>query len=271
MNLWHPDGKPSHVPEFQLDEHSNTPTAVKVSCMAEERETIGPYLWSSCTRHSLAFNTHDQTPVFECEHNFDMDASLCQLVADPSNVNLTPEQKELLLWHLKLGISMSHIQELMVPHRAKDTNGLQDVIPCVITPAFKTAATCPIPCCCELACACCCPIGATKQLAVEETAGILSANQYQVGDLVSMNQFVSGTPGWLFSCYGREAQHNRFHGGTIFNDAASGAIWAEHQVSLGAGETIYAKDQFEEWLYELGCVEVPRYHSDNGVFTAAEF
>ena len=66
MNLWHPDGKPSHVLEFQLDEHSNTPTAVNVSCMAEERETIGPFLWSSCTRHSLAFNTHDQAPVFEC-------------------------------------------------------------------------------------------------------------------------------------------------------------------------------------------------------------
>ena len=33
MNLlWHPDGKPSHVLEFQLDEHSNTPTAVNVSC-----------------------------------------------------------------------------------------------------------------------------------------------------------------------------------------------------------------------------------------------
>jgi hypothetical protein len=115
------------------------------------------------------------------------------------------------------------------------------------------------------------PTGATKQLAVEEKAGILSANQYQVGDLVSMDQFVSGTPGKLFTGYGCEPQHNRFHGGTIFNDAASGAIWVEHQVSLGVGETICAKEQFEKWLYELSCVEGARYHSDNGVFTAAEF
>jgi hypothetical protein len=85
MNLWRPDGKPSHVLEFQLDEHSYTPTAVNVSCTAEERETIGPYPWSSCTRHSLAFNTNDQSPVFECEHNFDTDASLLQSVANPSN------------------------------------------------------------------------------------------------------------------------------------------------------------------------------------------
>jgi hypothetical protein len=174
MNLWRPDGKPSHVLEFQLDKHSNTPTAVNVSCMAEEQETTGPYLWSSCARHSLAFNAHDQYPVFECEHNFDTHASLLQSVANPSNDNLTPGQKELLLWHWRLGISMSRIQELMVSHRAKDENGLQDAMPCLITPAFKTAATCPILCCaaCELARAHCHPTGATKQLAVEEKAGI---------------------------------------------------------------------------------------------------
>jgi hypothetical protein len=85
--------------------------------------------------------------VFECEHNFDMDASLLPLVPHPPYVNLTPGQKELPLWHWRLGISMSHIQELMVPHWSKDENGMQDVMPCMITPAFKTAATCPIPCC----------------------------------------------------------------------------------------------------------------------------
>ncbi len=169
-------------------------------------------------------------------------------MADQSNVNLTPGQKELQLWHWRLGISMSCIQERMVPHRAKDENRLQDVMPCLITPAFKTAATCPIPCCaaCAVAHACCHPTGATKLLAVEEKAGILSANQYQVRDLVSMDQFVSGTPVWLFSGYERKIQHNWFHGGTIFNDAASGAIWVEHQVSLGASETICAKERFKE-------------------------
>ncbi len=86
-----------------------------------------------------------------------------------------------------------------------------------------------------------------------------------------MDQFVSGTPGQFFYGYVREAQQNQFHGGTIFNDAASGAIWVEHQVSLGAGETTCANEQFEEWLYELSCVEVAQYHSDNSVFTAAEF
>jgi hypothetical protein len=66
---------------------------------------------------------HDQAPVFECEHNFDMDASLFPSVVDPSNVNLTPGQKELLLWNWILGISMSCIQELMVSHWAKNLMG----------------------------------------------------------------------------------------------------------------------------------------------------
>lgn len=138
---------------------------------------------------------------------------------------------------------------------------------------FKMAATCPIPKCtvCELGRARRRPTRSTKQLAVDEKAGILSANQYRPGDFVSMDQFISGTPGCLFSGYGREADHNRFQGGTIFNDAASGAIRVKQQVSLGAGETICAKERFEEWLYDLCCVEVKPYHSDNGVFTAAEF
>ena len=150
----------------------------------------------------------------------------------------------------------------MVPHHAKDANGLQDMMPCVITPKFKTAATCPIPCCaaCSLGCARRHPTGSTKQLAMDEKADILAANAYQLEDLVSMDQFD-----------GREAQHNCFQGGTIFNEAASGAIWVEHQVSLGAGETLCAKDQFEEWLYKLSCMEVKRHHSDNGVFSATEF
>jgi hypothetical protein len=105
------------------------------------------------------------------------------------------------------------------------------MMPCVINPIFKTAATCPIPLCafCKLAWARHWPTGSTRQLAVEEKVGILSANQYQPGNLILMDQFVSGTPGWLCSGDGSEPQYNHFQGGTIFNDAASGTIWVEHQ------------------------------------------
>ena len=72
--------------------------------------------------------------------------------------------------------------------------------------------------------------------------------------------------------FGREGVNNRFHGGTIFNDAATGAIWVENQVLLGAGETILgAKERFEEWMFEHATVDVKHIHSDNGVFAANEF
>ncbi|KAL7465925.1 hypothetical protein ACHAXS_006230 [Conticribra weissflogii] len=86
-----------------------------------------------------------------------------------------------------------------------------------------------------------------------------------------MDQFVVKTPGRLPTGYGREAAHNKYTGGTIFHDAASGFIGIENQVSLGVFETIGAKQKFEQWLWELACVEVSHYRSDNGVFTGEEF
>ena len=62
-----------------------------------------------------------------------------------------------------------------------------------------------------------------------------------------------------------------FHGGTIFRDAASKYIYVRNQVSLGAGETVTAKREFEDFLWETARVSVKHYHSDNGVFTAEMF
>ena len=41
-----------------------------------------------------------------------------------------------------------------------------------------------------------------------------------------------------------------YQGGTIYNDAASGLIWVENHVSLGASETIMGKERFKQWLYD---------------------
>jgi transposase InsO family protein len=71
--------------------------------------------------------------------------------------------------------------------------------------------------------------------------------------------------------YGREADSNSYHGGTIFRDAASKYIHVENQVSLSAGETVMSKLKFEEWLWEQARVSVRHYHSDNGVFTSELF
>ena len=93
----------------------------------------------------------------------------------------------------------------------------------------------------------------------------------EVGDFVSTDQFVCRTPGRLPSGYGCEGRNGRFNGGTIYNDAASGLIWVENQVSLGASETIMGKERFEQWLYYTACVEVKHFHGDNGIFSSEEY
>ena len=97
------------------------------------------------------------------------------------------------------------------------------------------------------------------------------SNKYEAGDFGSTDQFVVKTPGRLPSGYGRERLGLCYHGGTIYNDAATGTIWVENQVSLGANETVVGKTRFEEWLWDQAAAQVTHYHSDNGIFVAGEY
>ena len=93
-----------------------------------------------------------------------------------------------------------------------------------------------------------CKPNVVKLKAVPEEAGALSWDKYEVGDFVSLDQYVVKTTGRLPTGFGRESFVNMFHGGTIFRDAALKYIYVQKQVSLGASETVNAKMRFEEWL-----------------------
>ena len=84
---------------------------------------------------------------------------------------------------------------------------------------------------------------------------------------MSTDQLVCRTPGRLPNGYGREDLNSRFHGGTIYNNGASGLIWVETQVSLGSRETIMGKERFEQWFHDIACVEVKHFHGNNGIFS----
>ena len=60
-------------------------------------------------------------------------------------------------------------------------------------------------------------------------------------------------------------------GEVSYNDAASGLIWVENQVSLGANETVMGKSHFEQWLWDMAYAEVKHYHGDNVIFYAEEY
>ncbi len=49
------------------------------------------------------------------------------------------------------------------------------------------------------------------------------------------------------------------------------AMEAENQVSFGAGETLIAKECFEQWLRDSASTEICHLHSDNGIFNAKLF
>ena len=57
-------------------------------------------------------------------------------VAWEENQNLSSAQKELLLWHWKLGISMHHIQESMKVSEMKEPNGRIRTMDRVIVPKY---------------------------------------------------------------------------------------------------------------------------------------
>jgi len=48
-------------------------------------------------------------------------------------------------------------------------------------------------------------------------------------------------------------------------------IWVENQVSHGASETIIDKERFEQWLYDIACIEVKKIHGDNGISSSEEY
>jgi hypothetical protein len=70
--------------------------------------------------------------------------------------------------------------------------------------------------------------------------------------------------------YGRESKEWHLQGKAIYIDAASGLIWVENQVSLGANETVMGMAPFEQWLWDMAYAKVKHYHGNNGIVSAEE-
>ena len=97
---------------------------------------------------------------------------------------------------------------------------------------------------------------------------IFYRDKYKTGVFVSSDQFVMKTSVQLPSGFVREGPNSCFHGGTIFNDDTTGIIWVDNHISLGSGETVTLKKQFEEWLWKQYYVEVQHYHGYNRIINA---
>ena len=190
-----------------------------------------------------------------------------------ANKNISGAQKESMLWHLELGMHMSHVHCLTKVSVMHEPNERVSAVEWVIVPKVNVAANCEITLCksCNLSRARQRKAKVVRSKATKSSVGAISQDKYVYGDFVSMDQCVVKEPDQLPTGLSRDTDHNRFHGGTILCDASLKYIFIKNQVSLGAGKAILSKHDFESWLWDTARVVVKYYHSGNGVFTAETF
>ena len=191
-------------------------------------------------------------------------------IVDTTNQNMNRHQKELLLWHWKLGHAhMGWIQSLAaVPEQRGDNVGMRPIIQ---TKANSQMSSCERPLCtaCELSKA----TRRTREGARQCTGGCEAAirsSSLQPGDQVLIDQYQSSFPGRLPHTKGKEKKKDQYTGGTIFVDHASGLVSISHQVSLKVGETLRSKRKFEQQAKQFG-VKIKSYRADNVPFGLDEF
>ena len=181
-----------------------------------------------------------------------MDEALLQTdILDPSNANLSLPQKELLGWHNKLGhYNLSWVQKLARPRKGDDA----PLIPMRYPSASSTPPT-------AIKCHAC-RLG--KSVRTPDGTH-LDKDITRFGSKVATDQFVSSVKGRRFETRGKEADGQKFAGGTIFVDLSSGYVEVHPQVSLNVAETIASNRRFERMLNIHG-PDVHHYLGDNGVY-----
>jgi transposase InsO family protein len=267
------DGRIVDIP---IDHATNLPL-IKGSfvCTAAEKEKFKSTYVSYSEPITINVPTLNNEDKFESESNI---AARCyNCVTDKDNTNITGPAKELLHWHHRICLNMKDTQDLMKPQVIYDQSGkMIGTAPPVIPTVYKSTKNikpADYPCCqaCKLATAKTRSTGTSTSKPVASKEGILSRDKYEPGDMISSDQYVVNTPGRLESGFGRDAHQNCYHGGTIYQDAASNLVRVQNQVSLGAGETVMGKTAFEDWIWDLAGVLAKQYHSDNGIFASQHY
>ncbi len=246
-------------PQIYLEAHKKTfgkpPGHFEIhwdhSCFAFTDGSMVTMQFDNTTHLPILHTFQDATKVAE--------SLLTSCVTDEMNQNLTSLQKLMLQWHFKLGhIGFQHLQWIARQGwlgKLAEKFGVSSVAP------PKCAA-------CQFGRQQCNPTAGSKTK--KENEGALSKNKLQPGDLVFSDQYESRVPGRIFNARGTKINSEKYCGGTLFCDAATGLISVHHQISLTAMETIESKLKFEREAFVAGHT-IKAYHTDNGVYTAKQF
>lgn len=187
-------------------------------------------------------------------------------VADETNQNLTAAQKELLQWHWRLGhCHFQWIQRLAARRTEAPTSP-------ILQTRQQNVSACPNPIC------------AACQLAKQNRRGPRTVTHHQLpgrdmalrqgdlmpGDTISIDQYMSTVRGRLAHTKGKELKKDKYVGGTIFVDHASGYIHLGNQVTLQIGDTLRSKLSFEQFAKHCG-ITLRTFRADNAPFQARAF
>ena len=170
-----------------------------------------------------------------------------------SNINLTAPQKELLLIHHKWGHAyLRWCQSLM----CKKSDGSEPLF----HPKYPAIANLDTT---HLQCDTCVTAKATKvghmeaERAAQFQKMMIRKGDLKPGDMVSLDQYHSSTPGRLPDSAGKEHLANCYHGGTLMFDHSSEYIHLHNQVSLNIGETLQGICAFEQFGSNY-CVKIKK-------------
>ena len=98
--------------------------------------------------------------------------------------------------------------------------------------------------------------------------GFLKKNDVSPGSCISADHYFSPVQGRLLHTFGRE--RHGYTCGSLFVDHASGKIFNFPQFSTNATETLRSVACLELYAHDEG-FKIKRYHSNNGIFSKAEF
>eukprot|EP00804_Cyclotella_cryptica_P026596 CCRYP_014020-RA/>CCRYP_014020-RA protein AED:0.15 eAED:0.08 QI:0/0/0/0.75/0/0/4/0/791 len=196
-----------------------------------------------------------------------------------ANSNLSPAQKELLLWHHRLShAGLSTIHNLLRVWRTAPVLSSVDLVPLCRGDLLPCKFKPPSSATDSLLCAACEIAKAKQHHPIIRSSGgnpmeqlsSLKAGHTNPCDCFSCDHYISPTPGRVVSHSSHSSTRHGFVGGTIWVDHASQWIFHSPQHSLNAADMIRGKLLLEREAADVGVV-IKALHTDNGVFNSALF
>ena len=199
-------------------------------------------------------------------------------VVHPDNHNLSPSEKELLLWHQRLShTSISKVQLMckkrqwvQVTPSAEDTLDTDPILPTKHSATERVKSA-------NIKCASCCmgkqgcrPTTSTARPSSTDDVMKLKANHLIPGECVSVDHYMSPVRGRRLSGFAQTTNTNGYVGGSLYVDHASGKIFHYPQSELSSSTTVHAKQTLEAAAKEMN-ISIKSYHADNGIFASQEF